>query len=212
MKKQGQLNKTTVESWKLALFGNKHLDAEYAPDEQEIVALPMVLNANLPVNTDSIAFKHIAQIANEDKEQRHLITAFFERLGKVVPPNNEIAKLITESGINPNFFPEIAYLSERLSQGRSAVSAYFDQTAIDFINSFDDPQKKHAACMAMVYPFILVVAGPGVGKTEFIVHYASYLAASNAERAESIWLITFSRSGADTLRRGIARICPEANK
>jgi DNA helicase-2/ATP-dependent DNA helicase PcrA len=212
MRHQSQLNKTVVENWKLALFGNKQLEAEYAAVAQPLNLTPVITSVNPPLNADRVAFQKISQMAAEDNEQRHLIVAFFEKLGKVVSPNNEISRLIAESGLNLSFLPEIAHLSERLAPGRSAVSVYFDQAAIDFLNSLDDPQKKHAACKVMVYRYILVIAGPGVGKTEFIVHYAVYLVACNPDRSETIWLITFSRSGADTLRHGIARVCPESNK
>ncbi|MFO7547401.1 MAG: ATP-dependent DNA helicase [Acidimicrobiia bacterium] len=49
----------------------------------------------------------------------------------------------------------------------------------------------------------LVVAGPGAGKTEFLVRRAAHLLNSDAARAAELVVLTFSRRAADRLRRRI---------
>lgn len=66
-----------------------------------------------------------------------------------------------------------------------------------------DPDQWDAAIEAVDGPQI-VVAGPGAGKTEFLVRRAIYLIRNVVDRADEVTILTFSRRAATDLRRRIA--------
>ncbi len=66
-----------------------------------------------------------------------------------------------------------------------------------------DPDQWDAAIEAVDGPQI-VVAGPGAGKTEFLVRRSIHLIREVVERADEVTILTFSRRAATDLRRRIA--------
>ena len=66
-----------------------------------------------------------------------------------------------------------------------------------------DPDQWEDAIAAVDGPQI-VVAGPGAGKTEFLVRRATHLINEVVERADEVVILTFSRRAATDLRRRVA--------
>lgn len=124
---------------------------------------------------------------------------------------------------------------EKLSTAMRLVSSYFNDEKDDFVNRFfpgkkkmleratseqsyqrivDDLKNKHQAAIvaAPVGQNMLVLAGPGSGKTRVVVHRVAYLLRVKRVSASSILALCFNRSAAMELRRRLRDLVGEEMK
>lgn len=130
--------------------------------------------------------------------------------GEAVPPPAPGATLSVAPGANlagqlgePAACPVLASAAPPVSDASLAMRRIAAQAILDQL----DPEQR-AAAEAVEGP-VLIVAGPGTGKTRTLTHRLAHLVANCGVPPQACLALTFSRRAADEMRERLRRLVPD---
>lgn len=98
-------------------------------------------------------------------------------------------------------------LSPKSHDKHTTAASFLSNGAADILASLDEDQRRAAGTIEGP---LLIVAGPGSGKTRTLTHRIAHLVSANGLPPESCLAVTFTRRAAAEMRERLARLLPGA--